>query len=128
VECTKEGLGLRFFAVLAASGERGLARYVDRQFRLAREAFSLLKELPDFELAAEPESNILCFRLRGEDELELKVRARLLAEGSFYISATTHAERRWLRLVLMNPDTALDDIRRLAERLRTLASELRQTR
>ncbi len=29
VECTKAGLGLRFFAVLAALGEKGLAEYVD---------------------------------------------------------------------------------------------------
>ena len=128
VECTKAGLGLRLFAVLAALGEGGLARYIDRQFRLTREAYGLLKELPDFELAAEPESNILCFRLQGEDELQLKVRARLLAEGCFYISATTHAGRRWLRLVLMNPDTELADIRRLVERLRALSAELRQTR
>jgi len=128
VECTKAGLGLRFFAVLAALGERGLQRYVERQFRLAREAFRLLGELPDFELAAEPESNILCFRLRGDDELQLKARARLLAEGSYYISTASHAGRRWLRLVLMNPDTELSDIRGLAERLRALGAELEQAR
>ena len=128
VECTKAGLGLRLFAVLAALGERGLERYVERQFRLTREAYGLFKALPYFELAAEPESNILCFRLQGEDELQLKVRARLLAEGSFYISATSHGGRRWLRLVLMNPDTELDDLRRLAERLRALGGELRQAR
>jgi L-2,4-diaminobutyrate decarboxylase len=123
VECTKAGLGLRFFAVLAALGERGLGQYIDRQFRLTREAFSLLKELPDFELAAEPESNILCFRLRGDDELQLKVRAQLLAEGFFYLSTASHAGQRWLRLVLMNPDTELQDIRRLADRLHALAAE-----
>jgi L-2,4-diaminobutyrate decarboxylase len=128
VECTKAGLGLRFFAVLAALGERGLQRYVERQFRLAREAFRLLGELPDFELAAEPESNILCLRLRGDDELQLKARARLLAEGSYYISTASHAGRRWLRLVLMNPDTELSDIRGLAERLRALGAELGQAR
>jgi L-2,4-diaminobutyrate decarboxylase len=121
VECTKAGLGLRFFAVLAALGEHGLARYIDRQFRVTQEAYELLRGLPDFEVAAEPESNILCFRLRGDDELQMRVRARLLAEGSFYLSTTTHAGRRWLRLVFMNPDTEARDIRRLAERLRALA-------
>jgi L-2,4-diaminobutyrate decarboxylase len=123
VECTKAGLGLRFFAVLAALGERGLAGYVDRQFRVTREAHELLQGLPEFEVAAEPQSNILCFRLRGDDELQMRVRARLLAEGSFYLSTTAHAERRWLRLVFMNPDTELQDIRRLVERLRALAEE-----
>ena len=33
VECTKAGLGLRFFAVLAALGEEGLARYVQAGHR-----------------------------------------------------------------------------------------------
>ena len=89
---------------------------------MTREAYELFRGLPDFEVAAEPQSNILCFRLRGEDELQMRVRARLLAEGSFYLSTTAYAERRWLRLSFMNPDTELEDIRRLVGRLRSLSN------
>jgi L-2,4-diaminobutyrate decarboxylase len=118
VECTKAGLGLRFFAVLAAMGERGLAAYVERQYRVTREAYELLAGQADFECAAAPQSNILCFRLKADDERQMALRARILAEGSFYLSTATHAGKRWLRLVFMNPDTGLAEVRRLLERLR----------
>jgi L-2,4-diaminobutyrate decarboxylase len=118
VECTKAGLGLRFFAVLAAMGERGLAAYVEGVFRVTRQAYELLAGQADFECAAVPQSNILCFRLKADDERQMALRARILAEGSFYLSTATHAGRRWLRLVFMNPDTGLAEVRRLLERLR----------
>src|SRR5208337_5175993 len=86
VECTKAGLGLRFFAVLASLGETGLARYVERQFALAREAHAYISGLPDFESPFPPETNILCFRLRGGDAVQLAVRDALIAEGSFHLS------------------------------------------
>jgi len=118
VECTKAGLGLRFFAVLAAMGERGLAAYVEGVHRVTRQAYELLAGQADFECAAAPQSNILCFRLKADDERQMALRARILAEGSFYLSTASHAGRRWLRLVFMNPDTGLAEVRRLLERLR----------
>jgi L-2,4-diaminobutyrate decarboxylase len=121
VECTKAGLGLRFFAVLAAMGEKGLAAYVEGVFRVTRQAYELLAGQADFECAAAPQSNILCFRLKADDERQMALRARILAEGSFYLSTATHAGRRWLRLVFMNPDTGLAEVRRLLERLRAMA-------
>jgi L-2,4-diaminobutyrate decarboxylase len=118
VECTKAGLGLRFFAVLGALGEQGLAAYVEGLHQVAREAYEHIAAQPDFECAAEPQSNILCFRLKADDERQMALRARLLAEGSFYPSTAMHAGRRWLRLVFMNPDTGLAEVRRLLDRLR----------
>ncbi len=118
VECTKAGLGLRFFAVLGALGERGLAGYVEGLYRVTRQAFELISSQPDFECAAEPQSNILCFRLKADDERQMTLRALLLAEGSFYLSTAAHAGKRWLRLVFMNPDTGLAQVQRLLARLR----------
>jgi L-2,4-diaminobutyrate decarboxylase len=120
VECTKAGLGLRFFAVLGALGEQGLAAYVEGAHRAAREAYELIRSQPDFECAAEPQSNILCFRMKGDDQRQMALRARILAEGSFYLSTAEHAGRRWLRLVFMNPDTGLAQVRRLLVRLRVI--------
>ncbi len=50
VECTKAGLGLRFFAVLAALGERGLADYVERQFALAADAYRYISRAARFRM------------------------------------------------------------------------------
>lgn len=123
VECTKAGLGLRLFFVLAALGERGLAGYIERQFRLTAEAYRYIREQPGFECATEPQSNILCFRVRGEDGLQLALRDRLTVRGDFYLSTTSFRGKRYLRMVFMNPETDLDDVRRLVTEIRRLADE-----
>lgn len=122
VECTKAALGLRLFAVVAALGEHGLADYVDRQYALASEAYTHLRKSPDFECTLEPEANILCFRAPGDDDEQLRLRDRLIADGDFYLTTTLFQGRRYLRLVFMNPETSMDDVRRLLERLRDLAA------
>jgi L-2,4-diaminobutyrate decarboxylase len=124
VECTKAGLGLRLYMVLAALGERGLAEYIERQFELAVDVYNYIGELPDFECAVEPQSNILCFRLNGSDDLQLAIRARLIAQGDFYVSTTAFNGRRYIRLVLMNPDTTLAEVKRLIEAIRSLKMEI----
>jgi L-2,4-diaminobutyrate decarboxylase len=116
VECTKAGLGLRFYAVLGALGEKGLAEYVERQFALARDAHALLSGTPGFECPVAPQANILCFRLAGSDALQLAVRDELIAEGSFYLSTAAIGGRRFLRIAFMNPLTTLADVERLARR------------
>ena len=117
VECTKAALGLRLFAVLAALGESGLAGYIDGQFDLTHQAYEVLRGIPGLECLAEPLSNILCFRVAGGDEEQLRVRDRLLAEGDFHLSTAVAGGRRYLRVVMTNPATTLDDIRRLASRV-----------
>ena len=117
VECTKAGLGLKLFMVLAAMGERGLSEYIERQIELTKEAFEYINRLPNFHCAIKPQSNILCFRVEGSDHLQLEIRNMLIAEGSFYLSSTLFHGKRYLRLAIMNPNTGLDTIKKLLERI-----------
>jgi L-2,4-diaminobutyrate decarboxylase len=128
VECTKAGLGLRLFLVLAALGERGLAEYLERQFAVTLEAYEYIRQRPEFECAVKPQANILCFRISGDDALQLAVRDRLTAEGSFYLSSTAFNGKRYLRLVLMHPDTGLEDIKRLLDKIGRLVEATRTPR
>ncbi len=121
VECTKAGLGVRFFFGLAAEGEEGLARYVEGRYALGAEAARLIASRPEYELAVEPQANIVCFRLKGLDDAgHLELRDRLLADGRYYITTTAFAGRRWLRLAIMNSETE----RRHVEGLLNLLPEL----
>ena len=122
VECTKAGLGLRWFFVLAALGEQGLEKHVDEQYERARQAHDYIESQPEFACAAAPHSNILCFRVNGNDELQLDVRDKLIARGDFYLSTTEFGGRRYLRLVFNHPDTCLDDIKRLIADIQKLAN------
>jgi L-2,4-diaminobutyrate decarboxylase len=121
VECTKAGLGLRFFAVLAAMGEQGLAEYVDRQFELAQDAYTWISGLPDFECPFPPQANILCFRFRADDLAQFAARDALIAEGSFHLSTAEINGVRCLRAAFMNPDSSMDDVRRMIGRVRETA-------
>ncbi len=121
VECTKAALGLRLFTVLAAMGEGGLADYVERQFDLTLEAYRLFCGIPGLECPIEPQCNILCFRVPGDDEAQLRVRDRLLADGDFHLSTALVGDRRYLRIVVTNPETKLPDLQRLASRALKLA-------
>ena len=124
VECTKAGLGLKVFMVLAALGERGLAAYIDQEYALTQEAYEYLLGQPDIECAVRPESNILCFRVPGDDTRQLRIRDALDEEGSFYLSSTVFRGRRYLRMVIINPETSLTDIERCVERVREVAGVL----
>ncbi len=121
VECTKAALGFRLFVVLAALGEKGLADYIERQFDLTLEAYRLFCGIPGLECPVEPQCNILCFRVAGDDEAQLRVRDKLLADGDFHLSTAVVEDRRYLRIVVTSPETKLSDLRRLASRALELA-------
>ena len=123
IECTKPVLGLKLFMVLGALGEEELGEYIDRQHDLTLEAYEYLQSLDDFQCPVKPQSNILCFQVKGLDEGHLKLRDKLLARGNFYISTTELNNQRCLRLTLTNPATTLDVIKGLVEEIRDLMNE-----
>jgi L-2,4-diaminobutyrate decarboxylase len=118
VECTKSALGLKLFFVVAALGESGLAAYIERQCDLAAEAYAYLRRQPEIECPVAPQSNILCFRVQGSDQDQLAHRDRLIASGEFHLSTTVFKGRRYLRMVLMSPQTTMDTIKALVAVLR----------
>lgn len=118
VECTKAALGLKVFFALAADGEGAIAKFVERQTDLAKAAAGFLRQEPGIEVAVEPQSNIVCFRVEGGDDLQLRLRNRLTEAGNHYVSTAEFQGRRWLRLALMNPATELADIEALVGEIR----------
>lgn len=98
---------------VAHSGGRAIAGVIERQTDLAQAAADLLRATPGIEVAVQPQTNIVCVRLQGTDELQLAVRKRLTHDGAFYISTAEALGKRWLRLALMNRETTIDDIAEL---------------
>lgn len=120
VECTKAGLGLRLFLALASEGEGAMTRYVERQVALAQQVAERLSREPGFEVAVRPESNIVCFRVAGDDALQLELRRRLTEAERHYLSSAEVRGRRWLRLALMSPATDMAEIERLISAVNSL--------
>lgn len=117
VECTKAALGLKIFFALAHGGERAIGAMIERQTDLAQASADLLRATPGLEVAVQPQTNIVCFRLAGSDDLQLAIRKRLTHDGAFYISTAEALGKRWLRLALMNPETTLDDVAALRDEI-----------
>ena len=127
VECTKAGLGLRFFMSVAAQGERQLVNYYEQVVDLTTQIAEWIADQPDMELAVMPETNILCFQLTEADvtesdleKLQFRVRDAVLKEGNYYISTTEYRGKRWLRLVIMNANTQWLHLQQLMSDLRRL--------
>ena len=127
LECTKRMMSLKVYASLAAYGARYFGDYVARMIDLAKRFAIMLREAPDFELALEPECNIVCFRHVGgaandRDAQQLKIRDRVVASGAFYLVQTRLRDQGiFLRTTLINPATNEADLAALLDVIRSSA-------
>lgn len=119
-ECTKAPLGLKLLLTLAIVGEQGLADTIEAQLAVARRAHDQIARRPGFEVLCPPESNILCFRHRGDDARQAFLRRELMRRGDFLLSQAQVGGRRWLRLALMNPLTDEATVERLLDAIESL--------
>jgi len=122
MECTKIMLSTRVYALMSIYGMEIFGAYVDRCYDLGRKFAEIISADSMFELAVTPQSNIVCFRIKGEntDEtnaLNRRIRQILLEDGSFYIVQTMLKEKVYLRVSIMNPFTDTSDVEVLLKRI-----------
>jgi L-2,4-diaminobutyrate decarboxylase len=128
VECTKAALGLKLFLELAARGEQGLGADVAARYELTRRAHALISARPGFDCPYVPESNILCFRFGEDDELQLALRERLIAQGDAHLSSALVSGRRYLRMTITAPATTEATIAQILDAIETEATTLTKPR
>jgi L-2,4-diaminobutyrate decarboxylase len=129
LECTKRMMGVELWGALALHGTQMFSDYVTRMFDLGRAFAAMVRETTDFELAVEPDGNIVCFRHLPPKAVDLdrcqeRVRQHLLAEGSFYLVQTRLRGRVYLRVTLINPLTTEGDLVELLQHIRTAARRI----
>ena len=113
VECTKHMNILAIYSVMRMYGDDIFMQNVETLFDLAIEFAVLIKSNEKFELAYEPQSNIVCFRyLDGEntDSTNQQILKYLLEDGRFYIVSTVINRKFYLRVSIMNPLTTSEDL------------------
>jgi len=129
LECTKRWMALPLYTALSRRGAGFFAAYVERMVELAATLAGLLRESTAFELAVQPEANIVCFRYvpRGAgrtpaelDRLQEQVRQKLVRSGQFYLVQTRLPRGVHLRTTLINPLTCEDDLSDLLKAVREL--------
>jgi L-2,4-diaminobutyrate decarboxylase len=126
LECTRPQVSLMAYLGFAVVGSDGLRAHAERLWELGGELAALVRESPDFELAIEPECNIVCFRHTcppGVDSgaHQERLRSAVDASGAYYVVQTKLRGSTWLRCALMNPETTRDDLAGLLAALRAAA-------
>ncbi len=130
VECTKRAAGFGLWGVWSLFGAHLFRTLLEGTFELAQQFHALLMQQSDFEPLHDPQCNIVVFRYRpvewvelSEEEVglqQLALRRRLIASGAFYITATRLNGHGALRVTIINPLTTLHDLRKLLDALRGL--------
>ncbi|MCV6630390.1 MAG: aminotransferase class V-fold PLP-dependent enzyme [Flavobacteriaceae bacterium] len=127
-ECTKNMMILHWYAMIQQYGKQGFAAIVDRLYDMGKTMAKIIETSSDFELAVQPDSNIVCFRFvgagRSDEEhnaCNRKIRRALLDDGSFYIVATTLNDCFYLRITIMNIFTDQSHLQQLLNDIRKAA-------
>lgn len=124
LECTKKMLGVKVFALIKLYGDQIFTDYINTTYDLGQTLAGMLKQKSGFELATEPDGNIVCFRyipqmFEGDaDALTAGIRKEIIDEADFYIVQTKSGGRTYLRVTLMNPFTGVSDLEALLDRIR----------
>ena len=121
-ECTKLMLSIKFYILLRTYGMQVFEDYIDTVHDKARAFAAMINKHPDFELAIQPESNIINFRFikcseTHRDTVNAQILRKLIDEGEFYIVQTILRGKRHLRVTVMNPLTTEDDFEKLLQKL-----------
>lgn len=130
-ECTKPSLAIPVYSLMHTYGVQLFDEFVTRLCDTTATWAQLLEAHPNFELAHQPECNILCFRYfqegRSEDALDSlnkKIRDSLIKKGSFYIVQTQLNGRQWLRTTIGSPFTEKKHLKLLINELMRIAAQI----
>jgi L-2,4-diaminobutyrate decarboxylase len=132
LECTKRMMALELYASLSEHGTDAFADHITRTFDLARSFAGLLREARDFDVAVEPQANIVCFRhvpedVRDLDDFQVRIREALVAHGGFYIVKARLPKGMYLRTTIINARTTEDDLRDLVKAIREAGRTVRSS-
>lgn len=119
-ECTKRMLSTRLATVRAAYGWELWGDLVDCLWAIAQAFAGLVDDRPNWELAMQPQANIVCFRPTTQDVSVSVLREAYLNSGSGYVVATKFGGKEWLRCTFMNPLTEVADLEQLLNELERL--------
>lgn len=124
-ECTKRPSILNLWLIWALYGRRFFEAKLDYLVDLTRTAHDHIRDLPDFTVSHEPESNILCFVHHPQgsagldiDRLQLELRNRVRDANRYFISKVDLDGATNLRIVMMNHRIGEADIVGLVEEIR----------
>ncbi len=110
---------LKLWFVIRCFGARGLAAHIERHVGLARRVECWVRDRAELEMVGERSLGLVCFRVRGDDELSAALVERVNARGRVMITHSRvpigegGAERSIVRVSVGTPgvdDSAVDEL------------------
>ena len=130
-ECTKTMMSIHWYTLIKLYGVEVFDAYVTQLYDMGSNFAELILKEPDFELAVQPMSNIVCFRyfLSKMNTVELnrlnvKIRQSLLEDGEFYIVQTKLRGVQYMRVTVMNPFTTINHFKKLLVKIKVIAKKI----
>jgi len=120
---TRRADALKVAVTMRTLGRDGLGALVDACHDLARHAAAMIAAHPRLELDAEPVLTSVVFGYRAADEVNARIRRRLLRDGRAVIGRTDVGGRVRLKLTLLHPHARTADIEALLDAV-VLAGDL----
>jgi L-2,4-diaminobutyrate decarboxylase len=123
-QCSRRADVLKLWVALQRYGAKGIGALYDHLCDTTLELHRMIVENPKFEAIHEPESNILCFRYAGSDDLNRELRPSFNKNGSGWITSTVLDGRPVLRVTIMNVRTSAEHLKALLTGLAAEAKKL----
>jgi L-2,4-diaminobutyrate decarboxylase len=122
IQCSKRADAIKLWLTVQLHGTAPFAEALERVTATTRYLYECVRDSDDFEPMHEPDFNIFCWRHRGDDALNARLREELLRSGEAWITSTVLKGRRVLRVTVINPATGREEIDAMLASLRRLAS------
>ena len=117
---------LHVYTIYKTYGIEIFGENIDLLYGMATDFAELIKNNSNFELAYEPQCNIVCFRFtnaKGDlTSFNRNIRQLLLEDGRFYIVQTVLNGDLYLRVSLMNPTSTINELKELLQEIETKAA------
>ena len=127
MQTTRRFDALKVYMAFQTRGAEGFSRMIDIMIDNAAYFYGRISKDPEFIAPVEPEISSVVFAVQGGDEVNKKVRRRLMSDG-IVIGQTSMGGRTMLKFTLLNPNLDAKGIDALIERIRGIAAELRSAR
>ncbi len=115
---------LKLWFVIRHYGVEGLQHHVRRHVALAQEFAKWVKNDSRFELAAPAPLNLVCFRLKKDDNANQSLMDRLNRSGELYLTHTRLNDRMTLRMCIGQTNTERRHVEKAWERIQEEADSV----
>ncbi len=102
---------LKLWFIMRHYGREGIAELIRAHIDYAQRLAGLIREHPDFEVAAPTPFSLICFRYLGSDDENRALLEAVNASGKAFLSHTVLNGRFVLRLAIGNIGTQWEDVR-----------------